>query len=187
MKTFNLFFSVLLVSALFMFTSCGDDDKGTPDKQRVKHTYSDTLKGLSGGKFQLSLQPLNLSDIIGTTNASNFTSGELQSAACYVKIEGLSAMTPTPVLKDFTVTANGKNVVLGDCTVNAKTATEFEADEIQSGAKFKEAVQNIFDALVSRSKKAEITVSFNPTEDILTTDKVRIIIYIEADYHYLVY
>ena len=190
MKTFNIF--TILLIAVTLFTSCEDEEEGTPRQITKTYTYSQNIRGSEGVKGELPLPNLNLADVIGTQPATNLRTAELQLADSYLVISGLSQMehpdTVAVVLEDFTIKVGERTGVnLGDCSTDPQEIDEFASDTEQSTNQVISLIQNIFSDMTSGSKSAKITVSFTPNVGITSSDNVQLEISFGGTYNYLVF
>lgn len=188
MKTLN-FFAMLLIAAM-LFTSCKDEEEGTPKQITKTYTYSDNLRGSEGVKGELELSELKLADIIGTEPANNLEKAEMQLADSHLEISGLNQIespdTLAVVLEDFTIEVGARQGVnLGDCSTDPQGTNEFAADDELSTNEIVNLIQDIFTDVTSGSKRATITVSFTPNMDISSSDNVQLKISIGGKYHYV--
>lgn len=191
MKTTKIF--ALFLGAALLITSCKDDDKGTPKQTTKTFEYSGILRGskdILGTATKLPV--IHLSEIIGADQAGNLTSAAMQNGDCYIAINGLTdleqARGETVVLKNFTISiGKGASIVLGDCKVNPAAATEFASDTEQSTQKYLNIVSQVFNALTTGNKTAQLTVSFTPSVDITEDDNIRLKIGIGGTYYYVEY
>lgn len=188
MKTYNIFNILLIVSMLVM--SCKDEEQGTPRQLTDTYTYSQNLRGSEGVKGELTLDALNLAEIIGTDPANNLTNAELQLADTYLEISGLNQIespdTVAVVLKDFTIKIGNRPAVnLGDCSTDPQTANEFAPDVPQSTNQIINIIQNLFTDVTTGSKRANITVSFTPSVGITSADNVELLISFAGTYYYV--
>lgn len=188
MKTLN-FFAMLLIAAI-LFTSCKDEEEGTPKQITKTYTYSDNLRGSEGVKGELELSELKLADIIGTEPANNLEKAEMQLADSHLEISGLNQIespdTVAVVLEDFTIEVGARQGVnLGDCSTDPQGTDEFAADDELSTNEIVNLIQDIFTDVTSGSKRATITVSFTPNMDISSSDNVQLKISIGGKYHYV--
>ncbi len=190
MKSFN-FFAILLV-AVVIFTSCKEEDKGTPRQTTETYSYTQNLRGSAGVKGELPLPNLLLADVVGADVAKNLESAELQLADTYLEISGLNQIespdTVAVVLKDFTIKVGTRTpVVLGDCSTDPQGINEFAADIQHSTNKVVNLIQSIFTDITTGGKNTQITVSFTPNVDITSSDNVQLIIYFGGVYHYVTF
>ncbi len=193
MKTSNSFtFFALFLFTVILFTSCKDEDNGTPRQITKSYTYSQNIRGSEGVKGELPLPDLDLNDVVETDVANNLTSAQLQLADSYLEIAGLDQIespdTVAVVLEDFTIKVGTRQGVnLGDVSTNAQGTNEIASDVQHSTNEVVNLIQNIFSDLTSKSKKAKITVSFTPNAGIAASDNVQLKIHFGGVYHYVTF
>ena len=190
MKTLN-FFAIFLIGAM-LFSSCGEEDEGTPRQITKTYTYSQTIRGSAGVKGELPPSELNLADIIDAEAARNLENAEMQLADSYLEISGLNQIespdTVAVVLEDFTVKVGTRQGVnLGNCSTNPQETDEFSSDVQQSTNDIINLIRNIFTDVTSGNKSTDITVSFTPNVDITSSDNVQLQISFGGIYYYLVF
>lgn len=190
MKTFNIL--TILLIAVTLFTSCEDEEEGTPRQITKTYTYSQNIRGSEGVKGELPLPNLTLADVIGAQPASNLRDAELQLADSYLEISGLNQIehpdTVAVVLEDFTIkvgTLQGVNI--GDCSTDPQGINEFASDVEQSTNKIITLIETIFTDITSGDKTTQISVSFTPNVDITSSDNVQLKISFGGTYNYVVF
>ena len=183
MKVLN---KILLLSLMVpFFVSCGDDSpEMEPKQERKTFEYVWNVRGLEEGATKYDLE-ISLADVIGIEAAKNFKGGEFQIASSYLKIEGLEAMDPSPIMKDFSLQlGNATPVKFGNCTADPKLSDDFASELQQSNNKVSNFLQSVFAAYTSKNKIAKMTVSFTPTYDIVTANGVKMKLVIDGTYNY---
>ena len=185
MKVLNKTLLMILIS-LFIVACSDDSPEMMPMQKTVEYEYTWPVRGLEEGPTKYEFE-LSLEEAIGIDAAKHFKSGEFQHASSYLKIEGLRAMDPSPVLKDFSLQmGNDAPVKFGNCTAEPKSSDDFASEQNQSGNKVTSFLSSVFTAYTSKSKSAKITVSFVPTHDILVADGVKMKLIITGIYNYSV-
>ena len=175
-----------------LFSSCGEEDEGTPRQITKTYTYSQTIRGSAGVKGEIPPSELNLADIIDAEAARNLENAEMQLADSYLEISGLNQIespdTVAVVLEDFTVKVGTRQGVnLGNCSTNPQETDEFSSDVQQSTNDIINLIRNIFTDVTSGNKSTDITVSFTPNVDITSSDNVQLQISFGGIYYYLVF
>ena len=183
MKVLNKILLLSLIAPFFI--SCGDDSPEMESRQeRKQYVFTWDVRGLEEGDTKYDLE-LNLAQIIGADAAKNFKSGEFQLASSYLQIEGLEAMDPSPILKDFSLQlGNSSPVKFGNCTADPTLPNDFASELRQSNNKVSAFLQSVFAAYTSKSKVAKIKVSFVPTHDIIVSNGVKMRLVIDGTYNY---
>lgn len=170
MKSIKVLLSVLLMStALFTFTSCGDDDDD-PIRETVEksHTYSIPVQGIANQPQANVKTELLLKDAVGESVADNLVSSEFQRSKSSLKIKGLKDIEGENVeLRNFKIKVGSKEVDLGTCTAKS---SEFESDIEYSSDKYTDVIKPIFDELVAKGKKSNVYISFTPSHTMTTKD-----------------
>jgi hypothetical protein len=185
MKTLN---QILLLAFIAVFSfSCGKDDDpvATPHSEIKSHTWTLTLKGYADDKASQELT-FALKDVLGETDAQNFTGGSVQNTGTYIEVAGLKNKGAEVVLNDFTLQLGNISVNFGKCTANP-AASDFGSDIIQSDDKVVNFLKPIFTAYTSKNQTAIVTVSFKPTADIKPEDNITLKITINGKYNWNTY
>ncbi len=191
MKALNKILWFIFISSLLI--SCGDEGEkyvATPHQVTETYVFRAPIRGFQGRLgIENELEPIRLADIIGEQASQNLVNAEMQIADCYLEVRGLKSMENTPVLKDFTIQVEGRaGVNFGNCTAKPSLATDFESDRRQSIPKVSNFIKLIFDTYTgTTAKRANIVMSFTPTQDIFVEDNVELIITITGTYTYNTY
>ena len=173
------------------FTACSDDDDDDDGRVEKSGEFFNVFSvDVAGVKDQISETAsnkpieLNLSAIIGEDNAKYLISGSSFSRGeCYIGIQGLGNVSETVTLKDFTIKVGNKSTNLGTCSISGSGNT-FMSDYNYSSDKFTDVVKLIFDAQITSAKKANIFISFTPSEDVNRDKNVKLVIKVAGLYKY---
>ena len=183
MKVLN---KILLLSLFApFFIACGDDSpEMEPEQKTVEYVYTWPVRGLEEGETKYELE-LSLADVIGIDAAKNFKRGEFQLASSYMRVVGLEAMDPSPVLKNFSLQVGKATPVnFGNCTATPRLSNDFASELKQSSNTVTNFLLSVFSAYTSKSQSAKITVSFVPTHDVIVSDGVVMQLVITGTYNY---
>jgi hypothetical protein len=193
MKTISKIFGLALVLGLSLsFASCGSDDEGpaaVPVDATIDFPYQIALRGIADQNSGYTTTPLTvyLKDAIGEERADNFVINSARDkysrGDMYLEVTGITDLATPVVLKDFTIKIAGKETKLGDCSL---TGT-FKPDYQWKSDTYTEVCKNLYEAVTSGSKKAEVYVSYTPSADIATDDKVYLVLKVHGDYQYNTY
>lgn len=186
MKSISRLFLLMLTVAI-AFSSCGGDDDGpAPIKktEELTYTYQIPIEGINNSQTTPPAVIFKLDSLL-KDHTKNFVSGEFQRGKCSLEVKGLSSVSTTATLKDFTITiGNRGSVNLGDCSPTA----EFMSDTKLSGDKYTNLIKFVFDDFVSQQKSSSVKITFTPTETILAKDhKVFLNITVTGIFTYNVY
>lgn len=182
-------FIVLIIPFVFISCSSDDDDPWVPDQKTITYVYTHTIRGVKGTTSTIDLKDFTLKDILATEgiDVKNYISAEIHNSGSYYEFEGLKAMESLPSLRDITFTVGNKPPTnLGTCSPNPSGLNEFPSDDQRSTNTDLKLINSIFDDIKGGLKKAQMKITFTPTEDILG-ENIKINISIKATYRYRVY
>lgn len=190
MKAISKFLGLVL-AIVIGFSACSNDDDGpTPiqKNEEFTYTYLIPIEGIANSLQKPEKVTVTLESLLGE-HTKNFLSGEFQRGKCSIEISGLSAVSPTASLKDFTIAiGNRGSINLGNCNVEGSGTNAFKSDYVHNSDKYTNIVKYIFDDMVSKQRNSNITLSFTPTETIVSkTDKVVLKITVTGHMKYNVY
>lgn len=175
MKAISKIFGLMLMVA-FAFSSCSSDDDGpkpTEKSGEFTYTYLIPIEGIANQQQKDVKATFKLDDLLGD-NTKNFLAGELQRGKCSFEINGLTAVSSTATLKDFTITiGNRGSQNLGDCSQTGTGTNGFLSDYVHNSDKYTNLAKFVFDDLVSKQRSSNVSISFTPTERI-TSDKNKV-------------
>jgi|SRR5690554_178320 len=179
----------ILISSLFLISSCKKDEDGVERQTTKSYTYSQILRGAEDVRGELVLDDLKLAEVIGADTAQNFRSADLQLSDVYLEVSGLNQIQPADtvpiVLSDFTLKIGSRpDINLGDITTNPQGSGELASDVRHSSNQMINIVQDYFNDLTSGGKTARLRVWFTPNTDINTSHNVRLNLHFRAIYHY---
>ena len=184
MKTKTRLWGLILISCV-MLISCGDDD-GTPALKpapvekidSIVYVYSIPIEGVVGNDKNGNMNSkvpfvLTLSDVIGAEKANNFiqnSANNYQRGKMFVKIRGLSAIDNI-TLKDFKIKVGNRLYNLGDCnptaTATTPNGTASFSDKELSADIYTDISRDVYNAIISSQKKAEVRIEFSTTKSIV--------------------
>ncbi len=183
MKTTKQFLLALAAVALvsFSFVSCGGDDESREILQggSFSKVYQIPLKGAINQTSGYPTTPVSLSfsEIIGSDKVTNFVGGSandyIDLSNAYIQVTGLKAIKDATgkeiSLANFTI----KDVNLG--TINpsgSNGALQSDVKIYGANAKVLTILKNIYSEIVNNPYKSDVKISYIPTSDIESTDKV---------------
>lgn len=175
MKAISKIFGLMLIIAI-AFSSCSSDDDGpkpTEKSGEFTYTYLIPVEGIMNSQQKPEKVTLQLDKLLGD-HTKNFLSGEFQRGKCSIEINGLSGVSSTATLKDFTITVGNRGAInLGNCNPSGSGANSFQSDYIHNSDKYTDIVKYVFDDIVSKQRSSNVGISFTPTETI-TSDKNKV-------------
>jgi hypothetical protein len=164
MKTFKKILLVAFV-AIFSFACGKDDPTPTAHNETKTHTWTVPIQGYANQAISSTLT-IALKDVLGETDANNFTSGTFQ------RLTGNAiAVTSSKTLPLTNVTLKVDN--------NTYTITDFNNTAGEEALNF---LSKIFSAYTSKSKTATVTVSFTPSANIDPADNAKLTLSIVGQY-----
>lgn len=167
MKAISKIFGLLLTIAV-TFSSCGSDDDGPTPIQKsgdFTYTYQIPIEGIANSQQKPEKVTLKLDSLLGEYT-KNFLSGEFQRGKCSFEINGLSAVSSTAVLKDFTITVGNRGAInLGNC--NTTGINGFQSDYVHNSDKYTDIVKYVFEDIVGKQRSSNVAISFTPSETII--------------------
>lgn len=190
MKVISKIFGLILTVAI-AFSSCSSDDDGPKPIEKSRdftYTYQIPIEGIANSQQKPEKVILKLDSLLGEYS-KNFISGEFQRGKCSIEIKGLSGVSSTATLKDFTITIGNRGTVnLGNCNPTGTGTNGFQSDYIHNSDKYTDLVKYVFEDLVSKQRNASVAISFTPTETIIAqTNKVFLKITVTGLIKYNVY
>lgn len=190
MKAISKIFGLMLAIAV-AFSSCGSDDDGPSAIQKsgdFTHTYLIPIEGIANSQQKPEKVTLKLDSLLGEYT-KNFLSGEFKRGKSSIEISGLSGVSSTATLKDFTITiGNRGSINLGNCNPTGTGTNGFQSDYVHDSDKYTDMVKYVFEDMVSKQRSSNVTISFTPTETIVAkNNKVFLKITVSGNMKYNVY
>jgi hypothetical protein len=173
------------------FISCGDNDDPLPEKipvqKKITYSHEYELEGLSKSAGVYFRDTIYLADIIGESAADKLIKADFHIAESYLEVTGLKALSPSPILRSFSLQLeNGSSILFDNCTSNPQSINDLASDTKQSTPKVSEFIKSVFSTYTSDKKKAVIKISYESTEDFMN-ENVYLTIVFTGTYNYYTY